>query len=192
MFQTFIYRHNSFFFFKQKTAYEIMPSLVGSEMCIRDRYMGDKIITTPLDDNTKFTIREYRDRLYQEISKKKEEKCNRLRSDVSISGSNVGGREEEKHSYDYYAGSKNTNTQSRTTKNSSYESSEAGSRKAALSASYYPSGISSGYGSMTGSNSGSSKNSMSGGQSKAPTSSDKPSEGTSGRGMGIKCSQPHF
>src|SRR5450756_1127371 len=31
----------SFFFFKQKTAYEIMPSLVGSEMCIRDRgYWG--------------------------------------------------------------------------------------------------------------------------------------------------------
>ena len=26
-----------FFFFKQKTAYEIMPSLVGSEMCIRGR-----------------------------------------------------------------------------------------------------------------------------------------------------------
>src|SRR5450756_1166350 len=26
-----------FFFFKQKTAYEVMPSLVGSEMCIRDR-----------------------------------------------------------------------------------------------------------------------------------------------------------
>src|SRR5450756_3033284 len=26
----------SLFFFKQKTAYEIMPSLVGSEMCIRD------------------------------------------------------------------------------------------------------------------------------------------------------------
>ena len=25
-----------FFFFKQKTAYEIVPSLVGSEMCIRD------------------------------------------------------------------------------------------------------------------------------------------------------------
>ena len=29
--------HAAFFFFKQKTAYEIMPSLVGSEMCIRDR-----------------------------------------------------------------------------------------------------------------------------------------------------------
>ena len=29
-----------FFFFKQKTAYEIMPSLVGSEMCIRDRYLA--------------------------------------------------------------------------------------------------------------------------------------------------------
>src|SRR5450756_2711297 len=27
-----------FFFFKQKTAYDIMPSLVGSEMCIRDRH----------------------------------------------------------------------------------------------------------------------------------------------------------
>ena len=27
---------DGFFFFKQKTAYEIMPSLVGSEMCIRD------------------------------------------------------------------------------------------------------------------------------------------------------------
>src|SRR5665648_1298662 len=29
-----------FFFFKQKTAYEIMPSLVGSQMCIRDRNEG--------------------------------------------------------------------------------------------------------------------------------------------------------
>eukprot|EP00828_Plagiopyla_frontata_P006912 TRINITY_DN13135_c0_g1_i2.p1 TRINITY_DN13135_c0_g1~~TRINITY_DN13135_c0_g1_i2.p1 ORF type:complete len:301 (-),score=28.86 TRINITY_DN13135_c0_g1_i2:300-1202(-) len=29
-----------FFFFKQKTAYEISACLVGSEMCIRDRYMG--------------------------------------------------------------------------------------------------------------------------------------------------------
>eukprot|EP01015_Nassula_variabilis_P024869 TRINITY_DN4793_c0_g1_i3.p1 TRINITY_DN4793_c0_g1~~TRINITY_DN4793_c0_g1_i3.p1 ORF type:complete len:312 (+),score=64.85 TRINITY_DN4793_c0_g1_i3:9-944(+) len=28
------------FFFKQKTAYEMLRSLVGSEMCIRDRYMG--------------------------------------------------------------------------------------------------------------------------------------------------------
>src|SRR5450756_1261239 len=30
-------RFRVFFFFKQKTAYEFMPSLVGSEMCIRDR-----------------------------------------------------------------------------------------------------------------------------------------------------------
>src|SRR5450756_2826415 len=29
------------FFFKQKTAYEIMPSLVGSEMCIRDSRASD-------------------------------------------------------------------------------------------------------------------------------------------------------
>ena len=28
------------FFFKQKTAYEILSGLVGSEMCIRDRYKG--------------------------------------------------------------------------------------------------------------------------------------------------------
>ena len=29
-----------FFFFKQKTAYEMLRSLVGSEMCIRDRNTG--------------------------------------------------------------------------------------------------------------------------------------------------------
>ena len=29
-----------FFFFKQKTAYEMLRSLVGSEMCIRDRGKG--------------------------------------------------------------------------------------------------------------------------------------------------------
>eukprot|EP01016_Furgasonia_blochmanni_P033164 TRINITY_DN3449_c0_g1_i1.p1 TRINITY_DN3449_c0_g1~~TRINITY_DN3449_c0_g1_i1.p1 ORF type:complete len:492 (-),score=199.86 TRINITY_DN3449_c0_g1_i1:357-1832(-) len=39
-----IYQEVFFFFFKQKTAYEIMPSLVGSEMCIRDRYMGQSKI----------------------------------------------------------------------------------------------------------------------------------------------------
>src|SRR5450756_1425261 len=33
-----------FFFFKQKTAYEIMPSLVGSEMCIRDSYFSLNVI----------------------------------------------------------------------------------------------------------------------------------------------------
>eukprot|EP00825_Cyclidium_porcatum_P034385 TRINITY_DN36184_c0_g1_i2.p3 TRINITY_DN36184_c0_g1~~TRINITY_DN36184_c0_g1_i2.p3 ORF type:complete len:106 (+),score=5.08 TRINITY_DN36184_c0_g1_i2:60-377(+) len=33
-----------FFFFKQKTAYEIMPSLVGSEMCIRDSSRTVRII----------------------------------------------------------------------------------------------------------------------------------------------------
>ena len=33
------YKYNlyCFFFFKQKTAYEMLRSLVGSEMCIRDR-----------------------------------------------------------------------------------------------------------------------------------------------------------
>ena len=34
---------NSFFFFKQKTAYEIGVRLVGSEMCIRDRSLRDRV-----------------------------------------------------------------------------------------------------------------------------------------------------
>ena len=34
-----------FFFFKQKTAYEILIGLVGSEMCIRDRGFSDNIVT---------------------------------------------------------------------------------------------------------------------------------------------------
>eukprot|EP01017_Pseudomicrothorax_dubius_P003792 TRINITY_DN10627_c0_g1_i1.p1 TRINITY_DN10627_c0_g1~~TRINITY_DN10627_c0_g1_i1.p1 ORF type:complete len:493 (-),score=35.98 TRINITY_DN10627_c0_g1_i1:33-1511(-) len=33
----------SFFFFKQKTAYEMLRSLVGSEMCIRDSIVGFKL-----------------------------------------------------------------------------------------------------------------------------------------------------
>ena len=38
---------------KQKTAYEIMPSLVGSEMCIRDRLSADEVahrITASAED----------------------------------------------------------------------------------------------------------------------------------------------
>ena len=31
-----------FFFFKQKTAYEMLRSLVGSEMCIRDRQEAEQ------------------------------------------------------------------------------------------------------------------------------------------------------
>ncbi len=31
------------FFFKQKTAYEILAGLVGSEMCMRDRYRGGEV-----------------------------------------------------------------------------------------------------------------------------------------------------
>src|SRR5660398_244197 len=41
-----------FFFFKQKTAYELRLSLVGSEMCIRDRtmtrtYLHRSVISMP-------------------------------------------------------------------------------------------------------------------------------------------------
>ena len=37
----------SFFFFKQKTAYEMLRSLVGSEMCIRDR--GPGVLAQPVE-----------------------------------------------------------------------------------------------------------------------------------------------
>ena len=33
-----------FFFFKQKTAYEMLRSLVGSEMCIRDRSPEEDVV----------------------------------------------------------------------------------------------------------------------------------------------------
>src|SRR5428012_25430 len=36
----FVFFFFFFFLFKQKTAYEIMPSLVGSEMCIRDSFFS--------------------------------------------------------------------------------------------------------------------------------------------------------
>ena len=40
-----------FFFFKQKTAYEMLRSLVGSEMCIRDRaHTLQEILTIKSDD----------------------------------------------------------------------------------------------------------------------------------------------
>ena len=42
-----------FFFFKQKTAYEIQYGLVGSEMCIRDRIITPHFLQTRGDD-TKF------------------------------------------------------------------------------------------------------------------------------------------
>ncbi len=40
-----------FFFFKQKTAYEIGVRLVGSEMCIRDRTTG---VSAKIEPNTNF------------------------------------------------------------------------------------------------------------------------------------------
>ena len=38
---TIFLNEDSDFFFKQKTAYEISACLVGSEMCIRDRFKGE-------------------------------------------------------------------------------------------------------------------------------------------------------
>ena len=45
------------FFFKQKTAYEIMPSLVGSEMCIRD----SEIRATKQTNTGRMKTKEFRD-----------------------------------------------------------------------------------------------------------------------------------
>ncbi|VDG25742.1 hypothetical protein MUDAN_IGPPGNFN_03417 [Lactiplantibacillus mudanjiangensis] len=41
----FVSGGSDFFFFKQKTAYEIPLRLVGSEMCIRDRRDHLQIVT---------------------------------------------------------------------------------------------------------------------------------------------------
>eukprot|EP00658_Telonema_sp_P-2_P085967 TRINITY_DN9929_c0_g1_i2.p1 TRINITY_DN9929_c0_g1~~TRINITY_DN9929_c0_g1_i2.p1 ORF type:complete len:220 (+),score=49.37 TRINITY_DN9929_c0_g1_i2:124-783(+) len=45
-----------FFFFKQKTAYEMLRSLVGSEMCIRDRYQYSPRSITSRDDTASSAV----------------------------------------------------------------------------------------------------------------------------------------
>ena len=52
-----------FFFFKQKTAYEISACLVGSEMCIRDRNNVADVLISGTDDRKK--IRNAAETLYQ-------------------------------------------------------------------------------------------------------------------------------
>ena len=51
-----------FFFFKQKTAYEIASCLVGSEMCIRDRDNIQMTVTLiqpiAMEEGLRFAIRE--------------------------------------------------------------------------------------------------------------------------------------
>eukprot|EP00658_Telonema_sp_P-2_P001089 TRINITY_DN10409_c0_g2_i2.p1 TRINITY_DN10409_c0_g2~~TRINITY_DN10409_c0_g2_i2.p1 ORF type:complete len:231 (+),score=63.51 TRINITY_DN10409_c0_g2_i2:80-772(+) len=47
---------NQFFFFKQKTAYEMLRSLVGSEMCIRDRqYHNHRVASTSVASTSAYT-----------------------------------------------------------------------------------------------------------------------------------------
>ena len=49
-----------FFFFKQKTAYEIGVRLVGSEMCIRDRYdLHDHLVASLISDITQIFSQNY-------------------------------------------------------------------------------------------------------------------------------------
>jgi len=57
----------------------------------------DRVITIPIDDNIKYTIREYRDRLYMEISKKKKEQRKQIMQSIV---STMSPKEEEK--YDFY------------------------------------------------------------------------------------------
>ena len=45
-----------FVFFKQKTAYEMLRSLVGSEMCIRDRYYRGRV-SKITEENGKLIVR---------------------------------------------------------------------------------------------------------------------------------------
>ena len=42
--------------FKQKTAYEITTRLVGSEMCIRDSYRGDRFVCVGCIYRTDFVV----------------------------------------------------------------------------------------------------------------------------------------
>ena len=68
----FIFCFFCFFFFKQKTAYEISACLVGSEMCIRDRYVGmpskpDKSSKTGYRDTAKPITGEFRKQLHGAI-----------------------------------------------------------------------------------------------------------------------------
>ena len=44
------------YFFKQKTAYEILSGLVGSEMCIRDRFKG-RMKVKQSDDGQYYDVR---------------------------------------------------------------------------------------------------------------------------------------
>eukprot|EP00658_Telonema_sp_P-2_P048429 TRINITY_DN36842_c0_g1_i2.p1 TRINITY_DN36842_c0_g1~~TRINITY_DN36842_c0_g1_i2.p1 ORF type:complete len:139 (+),score=41.82 TRINITY_DN36842_c0_g1_i2:62-478(+) len=54
-----------FFFFKQKTAYEMLRSLVGSEMCIRDRY---HVIRRAMDKGKQLSLFHFMRRMLLEQS----------------------------------------------------------------------------------------------------------------------------
>ena len=49
---------NSIFFFKQKTAYEMLRSLVGSEMCIRDRCITFEETLERIEEEDKYAHEE--------------------------------------------------------------------------------------------------------------------------------------
>ena len=51
----------------------------------------DRIITIPIDDNTKYSISEYRDKLYAEIVKRKKELRRRMREKEAARATGAGG-----------------------------------------------------------------------------------------------------
>eukprot|EP00658_Telonema_sp_P-2_P006904 TRINITY_DN12594_c0_g1_i4.p3 TRINITY_DN12594_c0_g1~~TRINITY_DN12594_c0_g1_i4.p3 ORF type:complete len:105 (+),score=34.40 TRINITY_DN12594_c0_g1_i4:67-381(+) len=55
-----------FFFFKQKTAYEMLRSLVGSEMCIRDRVTSHPLPGRSCDWVSEPRPRDHRTRIFQQ------------------------------------------------------------------------------------------------------------------------------
>ena len=57
-----------FFFFKQKTAYEILSGLVGSEMCIRDRTSSARVYLTKGKGNISVNDRSLEDYFGREVA----------------------------------------------------------------------------------------------------------------------------
>eukprot|EP00831_Metopus_contortus_P062587 TRINITY_DN54759_c0_g1_i1.p1 TRINITY_DN54759_c0_g1~~TRINITY_DN54759_c0_g1_i1.p1 ORF type:complete len:118 (-),score=53.04 TRINITY_DN54759_c0_g1_i1:93-446(-) len=81
---------NYFFFFKQKTAYEMQRGLVGSEMCIRDRYQRrvhgpedsleeddydtESKVSAPYDEDFEWAkLQEFSSNLYKEERQREKE-----------------------------------------------------------------------------------------------------------------------
>jgi mitogen-activated protein kinase 15 len=82
----------------------------------------DRVITIPIDDNVKYSIREYRDRLYQEISKKKKEQRKQMLAGVVATSPKEEEKQQQTGGYDYYGKSSQQTQQGYLTNQGSYKS----------------------------------------------------------------------